>query len=463
MQLEHALMTEDNDLDFAALLEASFAEEVPERGDIVTGTIVAIDEQGLIVGIEGMKRDGIVQRKDLERMNADIDAYVVGDDLDVMILRMEDDEGNLILSVSQAQQTEDWKRAEELLETDGVWDGSVTDANRGGLIVQFGNLRGFVPASHVLDLPRGLNEDERKMRMQRLIGQPISLKVIEVNRKRRRLVFSQRDAQRDSRDARKEVLLDQLREGEVRTGVVSGLRDFGAFVDLGGADGLIHISELAWHRVNHPREVLKVGDEVEVYILRLDSEGKRIGLSLKRLQENPWTLVDELYHIGQLVEGIVSRVAQFGAFVSLDPGIEALLHTSQISDPQPEDPSLVVHEGQHLLMRVISIESDKQRLGLSLKEVTDDEKQRWQESIAQAEPVLPVEDSLEAEAEVAIEDDVEAAAEVAVGDSLEAEAEVAVEDDVEAATEVAVEEIDLPADDSSFEPTDSVQLKEQAE
>ena len=427
MQLEHLLMTEDDDLDFAALLEASFAEETPERGDIVTGTIVAIDEQGLIVGIEGMKRDGVVHRKDLERMNTDVDNYAVGDDLDVMIVRMEDDEGNLLLSVSQAQQTEDWKHAEELLENDGVWEGSVSDANRGGLIVQFGNLRGFVPASHVLDLPRGLNEDERKMRMQRLIGQAITLKVIEVNRKRRRLVFSQRDAQRDSRDARKEVLLDQLQEGEVRTGVVSGLRDFGAFVDLGGADGLIHISELAWHRVNHPREVLKVGDEVEVYILRLDAEGKRIGLSLKRLQENPWALVDDLYHVGQLVEGVVSRVAQFGAFISLDPGIEALLHTSQISDPPPEDPSLEVHEGQHLQMRVISIESDKQRLGLSLKEVTEEEKQRWQQ--AQIDARL--------EAEAASAEDVE---------------DEGIEDEDEA-----------PLDDHSVEAEDSVQLEESVE
>jgi small subunit ribosomal protein S1 len=416
MQLERTLELEDNELDFAALLEASFAEEAPERGDIVTGTIVAIDEQGLIVGIEGMKRDGIVQRKDLERMSVDIDTYIVGADLDVMIVRMEDEDGNLVLSVSQAQQTEDWKKAEDLLANDEVWDGAVSDANRGGLIVQFGNLRGFVPASHVLDLPRGLNEDERKMRMQRLVGQPISLKVIEVNRKRRRLVFSQRDAQRDSRDARKEVLLDQLREGEVRSGVVSGLRDFGAFVDLGGADGLIHISELAWHRVNHPKEVLKVGDEVQVYILRLDAEGKRIGLSLKRLQENPWAVVDDLYHIGQLVEGVVSRVAQFGAFVSLDPGIEALLHTSQIAEPPPEDPSLVVHEGQHLLMRVISIESDKQRLGLSLKEVSDEEKQRWQQAKADAAPV-------------------------AVAEEISAE----------------------PTDDGSQEPIVSVQLEEQAE
>jgi small subunit ribosomal protein S1 len=260
-----------------------------------------------------------------------------------------------------------------------AWEGVVTDANRGGLIVPFGNLRGFVPASHVIDLPRGMNEDDRKNHMSTLLGKKVTVKVIEVNRKRRRLVFSQRDAQRGRREANKEVLLGELKEGDVRMGKVSGLRDFGAFVDLGGADGLIHISELAWHRVKHPREVLNVGDEVQVYVLRLDTEGKRIGLSLKRLQKNPWAQAEELYHVGQLVEGVVSRVAQFGAFVSLDPGIEALLHASQLSEPPPIDPTLIVHEGQHLLMRVISIEPDRQRLGLSLKEVSDEEKAKWQE------------------------------------------------------------------------------------
>ncbi len=405
-------MFKENEMDFAALLDASWAEEEIERGDLVSGFIVAIDTQGLIVGIDGMKRDGIVQRKDLERMGVDIENFTVGAEIEVMILRIEDDDGNLLLSVSQAQQTVDWKLAEELMATEGVWEGTVAEANRGGLIVPFGNLRGFVPASHVLDLPRGLSEDDRKLRMMRLVGQPIAMKVIEVNRKRRRLVFSQRDANRGNREARKEVLLDQLREGEVRKGVVSGLRDFGAFVDLGGADGLIHISELAWHRVNHPREVLKVGDEVEVYILRLDAEGKRIGLSLKRLQENPWAAVEELYHVGQLVEGIVSRVTQFGAFVSLDPGIEALLHTSQIAEPPPEDPSLVVHEGQRLVMRVISIEADKQRLGLSLKEVTDEDKQRF----AKAKTDAP------AAEEAAVDVVVEAAAETS-GEATEVVAE----------------------------------------
>ncbi len=383
MQTEYMLDPAAGDVDFAALLDASLAEEEAERGDIVTGTVLVVDNHGLIVDV-GLKRDGIVPRKDLERMGVEASQFTVGQEIDVMIVRTEDEDGNLVLSVSQAQQSTDWKAAEELMNNDEIWEGVVTDANRGGLIVPFGNLRGFVPASHVLDLPRGLNEDDRKARMARLIGQTVKLKVIEVNRKRRRLVFSQRDAQREDREARKERLLDQLQEGQSVEGTVSGLRDFGAFVDLGGADGLIHISELAWHRVNHPRELLKVGDKVKVYILRLDAEGKRIGLSLKRLQENPWALVDEMYHVGQLVEGTVSRVAQFGAFISLEPGIEALLHTSQISDPAPEDPTLVLREGQKLLMRVISIESEKQRLGLSLKEVSAEERERWESAAAEA-------------------------------------------------------------------------------
>lgn len=325
----------------------------------------------------GTHRDGFVTRRDIERLGKDPLDYAVGQEVDVTIVRLEDEEGNLVLSVSQAQQSEDWKQAEKLLGADEVWLGDVADANRGGLIMLFGNLRGFIPASHVVDIPRGLNEDERKSYLERLVGQKIKVKVIEVNRKRRRLVFSQRDAERGNREARKETLLDELNEGETRKGVVSGLRDFGAFVDLGGADGLIHISELAWHRVKHPSDILNVGDEVEVYILRLDSEGKRIGLSLKRLQPNPWAMVEEMYHVGQLVEGVVSRTAQFGAFISLEPGIEALLHGSQISDPAPEDVSYLIREGETLLMRVISIEADKQRLGLSVKEVTLEERRRW--------------------------------------------------------------------------------------
>ena len=382
MQLEGSqTLTMTDDMDFASLLEASFASGELERGEVVTGHILCVDNQGLIVDVGMMGRDGIVSRKDIERLGKQTDEYQIGDEIEVIVVRMEDDEGNLVLSVSQAEQSEDWKRAEAMMTSEEVWEGVVYDANKGGLIVPFGNLRGFVPASHISDLPRGINEDDRKAFMMTLMGRKITLKVIEVNRKRRRLVFSQRDAQRGRREANKEALLSELKEGDVRTGKVSGLRDFGAFVDLGGADGLIHISELAWHRVKHPKEVLNIGDEVQVYILRLDTEGKRIGLSLKRLQPNPWSQAAELYHVGQLVEGTISRVAQFGAFVSLDPGIEALLHGSQLADPLPADPSLIVHEGQRLLLRVISIEPERQRLGLSLKDVTAEEKAKWQERL----------------------------------------------------------------------------------
>jgi small subunit ribosomal protein S1 len=396
MSTQTSLETPTDEMDFAALLEASFAKSLPGRGETITGTVLSVDNYGLIVDVN-LKRDGVVHRHDLERLDLQPEAFSVGEEVDVTIIRMEDENGDLVLSVSQARQGEDWKRAEDLMENDEAWAGVITEANRGGLIVPFGNLRGFIPASHVGDLPRGMNEDDRKDYLNRLVGQSVNVKVIEVNRKRRRLVFSQREAQREKREARKEVLLDKLEEGETRKGVVSGLRDFGAFVDLGGADGLIHISELAWHRVKHPREILNVGDEVEVYVLRLDAEGKRIGLSLKRLQENPWEMVENMYHVGQLVEGTVSRVADFGAFISLDPGIEALLHISQFSDPPPEDPMMIVREGQRLMMRVISIEADKQRLGLSLKEVTEEEYRRW----AEQQPVELGED----EAEMAVEAD----------------------------------------------------------
>lgn len=385
--MESSVIGKSPELDFGALLEESFSSmEQPERGDLLMGTILAIDEQGIIVDVK-MKRDAVVPRADLERLEGV--TFKVGQEVPIVVVNPEDQDGNLVVSIAQARQSEDWLRAEELMHSGEVIEAVVADANRGGVIVPFGNLRGFIPASHVADLPRGLGEEERKEFMMNLVGKKIYIKVIEVNRKRRRLVLSQRDAQRGQRDQNKESLLENLQEGEVRRGVVSGLRDFGAFVDLGGADGLIHISELAWHRVKHPRELLTVGQELDVYILRLDQESKRIGLSLKRLQPNPWSLVDEMYHVGQLVEGTISRVAQFGAFISLEPGIEALLHTNQMGDPPPDDPTQVLREGDKLLMRIISIESHRQRLGLSLKDVTPEERARWTEEHGTVLAVIP--------------------------------------------------------------------------
>ncbi|MCY3865208.1 MAG: S1 RNA-binding domain-containing protein [Chloroflexi bacterium] len=402
MQSETAVRDGSEEFDFAALLEESLAQSGVERGDIVSGTVLSIDSHGLIVDI-GWKQDGIVTRGDIERMGMHTTDFDVNAEINVAVVNLNDRDGNLVLSAAQARQNEDWKRAEELMNEETVSTGEITDVNKGGIIVSFGHLRGFVPASHVLDLPRGLKEEERLAHLQSLVGNDISFKVIEVNRKRRRLVFSQLEAEQENRAARKEALLRELSEGSSRKGVVSGICDFGAFVDLGGADGLIHISELAWRRVRHPSQVVAVGDEVEVYVLNLDEQGQRIGLSLKRLQPNPWSLVDDIYHIGQLVEGVISRLETFGAFISLEPGIEALLHVSQMAANPEENPLRHLYEGQKLLMRIISIESDRQRLGLSLTEVTAAEKSQWEER--QLELVAAAAEAAQRDAEQAQQDE----------------------------------------------------------
>lgn len=396
MHTESAVNDLADELDFATLLEESLAASHLERGDIVNGTVLSIDSQGLIVDI-GWKQDGVVARGDIERMGMTTADYQVNAEIAVAVVNLSDHDGNLILSAAQARQNEDWLRAEEFMNSETLWSGEITDTNKGGVIVSFGHLRGFVPASHVLDLPRGMKEDERIAFLQTLVGNEITVKVIEVNRKRRRLVFSQLEAEQENRAARKDKLLSELAEGTSRKGIVSGLCDFGAFVDLGGADGLIHISELAWHRVRHPSQVVAAGEEVEVYILNLDEQGKRIGLSLKRLQPNPWSLVDDMYYIGQLVEGVISRMESFGAFISLEPGIEALLHVSQMSSNPDENPLRHLYEGQKLLMRIISIEADRQRLGLSLTEVTAAEKAQWDER--QIELVAAASEAAQLEAE----------------------------------------------------------------
>lgn len=345
--------------EMGALLAQSEGFARPERGDLLTGTVVAVDDQGLIIDL-GLKRDGVVPRADFEKLRQEGVEFKSGDRLAVMVVNPEDRDGNLIVSVYQARQNQDWVTAEEYLASGKIFEGEVSGYNRGGLIVSFGDLRGFVPASHIAELPRNISEDERQSRLAGLVGHRFGFKVIEVDRQRRRLVLSQRDAQREWRDQQKAKLLADLAEGQVRKGVVTGLRDFGAFVDLGGADGLIHVSELAWRRVKHPREVLSVGQEVEAKVVKVDHEAKRIGLSLKALQPDPWSRVEERFHVGQRIGGTVTRLTTFGAFVDLGEGIEGLLHSSQIP------PEAQLRESQTISIRVVNIEPDRQRIGLSL-------------------------------------------------------------------------------------------------
>lgn len=401
------LSTEDHDInEKAAKDEVDFTEDLaqlldehdyyrPTVGDIRTGTIVAISEQGIIVDL-GLKRDGLVQPSDLDELDPEErDSFKLYDEVPIYIEETNKPD-RLLVSIQKARLNQDWIRAQELMDSSEIVEAPVIGYNRGGVIVPFGNLRGFVPASHLVELRRGMDDRQRQQAMSRMRDEVLPLKVIEVNRQRKRLVLSQREAQQEWQEARKRELIEKLNSGDIVKGRVSGLRNFGAFVDLGGADGLIHISELAWHRVNHPREVVKVGDEIEVYILSLDKEEQRIALSRKRLLPNPWSLADEKYAVGYLVEGKVTRIVSYGAFVEIEPGIEGLLHISQLSRENVEDPHELIAEGETHLLRVVSLDTNRQRIGLSLKNVTAAEQIDWmaqrEAEAAEAVAVAEIED-----------------------------------------------------------------------
>ncbi|NLF10725.1 MAG: S1 RNA-binding domain-containing protein [Anaerolineaceae bacterium] len=354
----------------------------PRRGEVRDGTILAIRDQEIIVDV-GAKRDGIVPYADLQRMDPEaIQQLKVGDSVPVYVLRPEDQEGNLLVSLYLARQSAAWKRAQELAESGEVWEAEVEGYNKGGLVVPIGEVRGFIPASQIPGFPMGMSQEDRLARLSKLVGEKLHVKVIEINRRKRRLILSAQAAQKQWRQRQRERLLEELREGEVRKGMVSSLASFGAFVDLGGADGLVHLSELSWRRVRHPKEVVKVGQEVEVFVLRLDEERNRIALSLKRLEPEPWALVEDKYELGQLVEGVVTNVVDFGAFAEIDEGIEGLIHVSELADAPISHPKEVVKKGDLLLLRIIRIDARRKRLGLSLKRVLEAEWAEWAARLA---------------------------------------------------------------------------------
>ncbi|MFN2136679.1 MAG: 30S ribosomal protein S1 [Candidatus Promineifilaceae bacterium] len=379
----------------------------PQVGDIRKGIIVSISTQGVIVDL-GLKRDGLVPTADLNKLEPEErDALKVNDEVFVYVLNT-DKPDSLVVSIHLARLNQDWIRAEELLESKEMIEAEVIGYNKGGAIVPFGRLRGFVPISHLSDVAPGMGERRRQQRLAKLRGETLPLRVIEVNRRRRRLVLSQREAQKEYDALRRAELIETLEEGEVRHGTVSGLRDFGAFVNLGGADGLIHISELAWHRVNHPREVLSIGEEIDVYVMRVDNDSQRISLSLKKITANPWDTVDERYKENELVEGTITRIVDYGAFAEIEPGVEGLLHISQLSRGNVTNVNEMVQEGETHLLRIVNIDKKRQRIGLSLKAVTAMEQIEW---MAQREiEKAAAEAAAEAEAAALAEAEAEAAA-----------------------------------------------------
>jgi small subunit ribosomal protein S1 len=379
----------------SALMEDALSFRRLHPGDIVDGEIVSVTPTEVLIDV-GAKSEGLVPSKELERLGRDgLEQLEVGQVLPVYIVRAEDRDGNLILSIRRAEEEGDWRRAQKLFEDSETFQTQVAGFNKGGLIVRLGRLRGFVPASQLAPQHRGSDSQQPEERWSRLVGTDVQVKVIELNRKRKRLILSERAALRLRREEQKAELLETLRPGEVRRGTVSSLADFGAFVNLGGADGLVHLSELSWNRAAKPGDVVKVGQEVEVYVLNVDQERRRIALSLKRLEPEPWATAESRYYVGQLVEGTITRIANFGAFALVNDEIEGLIHISELSEGRINHPQDVVSEGQKHVMRIIRIDPKRRRMGLSLKRVADPEYADldWQAELAEAESSLEPEET----------------------------------------------------------------------
>ncbi|HID86978.1 MAG TPA: S1 RNA-binding domain-containing protein [Anaerolineae bacterium] len=342
-----------------------------QHGEIVEGTVVHVSPGEILIDV-GSKSEGLVSPRELERMAPEELAKIrVGDRVPVFVVTPEDHNGNIVLSLTQAQLEKDWQAAQVLYSQGEIFEGVVASYNRGGLIVHLGKVRGFVPSSQLAR--HRYRGETREELLSALVGEKLWLKIIECDRNQNRLILSEEAAERQRRKEQREQLLEELREGDIRRGTVISLANFGAFVNLGGADGLIHLSELSWCRVSHPSEVLKVGDEVEVYVLSIDRERCRIGLSLKRLQPEPWETVHERYSLGQLVTGTITKLTDFGAFARLEGDIEGLIHISELSDEPIHHPREVVKEGEVVPLRIIRIDRKRKRLGLSLKRVREEE------------------------------------------------------------------------------------------
>jgi len=431
------------------LQDSSYDLRELEVGEIIEGTIVGFTDNNEVLVDINAKSEGVIPARDLDRVDDDIrEGLKEGDKIFVQVVRPTSREGNAVLSLSRALAEYDWQKAQELLESQEIFEGEVSGYNRGGVIVFLGKARGFVPASQLVS-DEGKKQEDSDDRFKDLVGKKLMLKVIEMDRSRNRLILSERQAMREFRRQQKEKLLSELQVGSVQKGVVSSLAPFGAFVDLGGADGLIHLTELSWRRVQDPTEVVNIGDEVEVKVISVDRERRRIGLSLRQLQPEPWSVIHENYAIGQIVEGVITRLTSFGAFARIDDTIEGLIHISELSDHRINHPKEVVKEGQRVRLRIIKIEPEKRRMGLSLKRVAEEqyavvdwapaEEEEVGGSIADAvAEKAEIAAAAEAAAEEAAEE-VKAEAEEVIAEAVEAEAEI--EEEVAEAAE-AVEEIE---------------------
>ncbi|MCY4108923.1 MAG: S1 RNA-binding domain-containing protein [Chloroflexi bacterium] len=346
-----------------SLLESGDHEvRILRRGEVIDGTVVRVSGDEVMIDV-GLKSEGVVVGRELYDPNVmdERPQLTIGEIIPVYVVQPEG-EGAAMLSLRRAMQEKQWRETEAIYNEGKIIEAKVTEFNKGGVLVGVGP-RGFVPMSQLVSLAPSSSEDSRDdiaERLGQLVGKTLQMKIIEMDRRRNRLILSERAAQRDLRSERRETLLEELRVGQIRKGIVSNLATFGAFIDLGGADGLAHISELSWSRVNSPTEVLRPGQEVDVYILALDREEKKIALSIRRALEDPWDALEERLASEQVVEGTVTKLAPFGVFVRLEEGVEGLAHASDLD----EESMLSMYEGQTLDFRVLSVQTERRRIRL---------------------------------------------------------------------------------------------------
>ena len=396
--------------DMAELLDSIEPLKPLRRGDVVEGVVMRADPDGIFVNI-GHKAEGIVPPAEMRTLNPEeLESITVGDDLVTLVVRTETADQAAILSIDRAVGEQGWRVLEKVLEAGTTVEGEILGFNRGGAIVEVEGVQGFVPMSQLVSVSRahfrdtqeprrptdgaeatesdqageavgeseGAGEPEAPQRDPRAddIGKVLQLKVLEVNRARNRAIFSERQAVQERRDEQKARLIEELTEGEVRRGKVTGISSFGAFVDLGGADGLIHISELSWNSVSSPEEVVQVGDELDVFVLRVDAANRKIALSLRRLQPEPWESINERYQVGDSVDATVTKLTNFGAFARVEGeqwSVEGLIHISELTSNVISHPREVLQEGDAVKLKILRIEPERRRLGLSLKQAVEEE------------------------------------------------------------------------------------------
>lgn len=352
----------------AELLDGSDPLQELQRGDIVSGQIMRMDSDGILVSI-GHKSEGVVPQREARSITPDPDGrFVVGATVQVLVLDASHVDGHVLLSIDKARGESSWGVLEELAESGGTIQARITGYNRGGAVVDVDGLQAFIPLSQTI-VPPGADHEAA---LAGRVGEEITVKVLEVNRRRNRAVLSERAANREQREGIKDQLLDSLKEGDTRHGRVTGVSSFGAFVDLGGADGLIHISELSWAPVASVEDVVKPGQEVDVFVLRVDRETRRIALSLRRLEATPWDRTAGKFVIGQLVTGVITKLTDFGAFARIDDAVGGLIHISELTERHIRHPKEVVGIGDTMPLKIVSLDPDRHRLGLSLKQAEAD-------------------------------------------------------------------------------------------